>query len=95
MNVCPGVAMARTRMCAPTSITSPSDRRLLELHRVGRVHVVRGARGPRQRQPAGHVVVVDVRLEHVGDAHAPLLRQGEHPVDVTLRIDHEGDLAVV
>jgi hypothetical protein len=46
-------------------------------------------------QPTGHVVVVDVGLEDVGQAHAVLVQQLEHPVDVSLRVDHECDVAVV
>ena len=48
-----------------------------------------------QREPTGHVVVVDVRLEDVGEPHPVLLEQVQDAVDVTLRIDHERDLAVV
>ena len=38
---------------------------------------------------------MDVGLEDVGEADAVLVEQGQHPVDVALRVDHEGDLAVV
>jgi hypothetical protein len=46
-------------------------------------------------EAAGHVVVVDVRLEHVRDAQATRLGDGQHPVDVALRVDDHGDGAVV
>ena len=64
-------------------------------HPVGGVDVVRRAGRPCQRQAAGDVVVVQVGLEDVGDPHPRPLRQGEHPVDVTLRVDHQGDLTVM
>ncbi len=50
---------------------------------------VLGADPLREGQPAGHVVVVDVRLGHVGDADPGRPRQVEHPVDVALRIDRD------
>ena len=68
---------------------------------VGKRHVVVG----RQRvggagcagelQPAGDVVVVHVRLEHVGDLDARASGQVEDTVDVALRVHDHGDLAVV
>ena len=48
-----------------------------------------------QLEPAGHVVVVDVGLEDVGDPHAGRLGDAEDAVVVALRVDHQGDLAVV
>ncbi len=48
-----------------------------------------------EREATGDVVVVDVGLGDVGDAHPELVDQGEDPVDVALRVDDEGDLAVV
>lgn len=44
---------------------------------------------------AGHVVVVDVRLEHVRDPHIRLLGQLPDPVVIALRVHDQGDLAVV
>src|SRR5579875_468499 len=60
---------------------------------VGR-HQVGGAGGPGEREPARDIVVVQVRLGHVGDPHPPFGGQREHPVDVALRVDHHRDLAV-
>jgi hypothetical protein len=51
-----------------------------------------GARG--ELEPAGDVVVVHVGLEDVGEAQAALLDEVEDPVDVTLRVDDDGDLPV-
>ena len=48
-----------------------------------------------EREPAGDVVVVDVRLEHVGDLYPCLLGDGEDPVVVALWVHHEGNLAVM
>ena len=71
------------------------DRYPLVGHRVRRVHMVGGTRGPGQRQAAGHVVVVDVGLEDVGDPHPTGRGQGQHAVDVPLRVDDERDFTVV
>ena len=43
---------------------------------------------------AGDVVVVDVGLQHVGDAQAPLLGEVGDAVGVALGVDDHGDLAV-
>ena len=72
-----------------------ADRGALEGDLVGGVDVVRRAGAPGQRQPTGHVVVVDVGLEDVGEPDTVLLEQVQHPVDVALRVHHERDLAVV
>jgi hypothetical protein len=48
-----------------------------------------------QGEAAGHVVVVDVRLEHVGDPHARLGGQRQDAIDVALRVHHDGHFAVV
>ena len=72
-----------------------ADRRPVEGDVVGGVHVVRGAGGLGEGQAAGDVVVVQVGLEDVGDADAGLAGEVEHAVDVALRVDDEGDLAVV
>src|SRR5215467_9040238 len=48
-----------------------------------------------QRQPACDVVVMDVRLEDVGESDALIAEHCQDAVDVPLRIDYEGDLAVV
>ena len=45
--------------------------------------------------PARQVVVVDVRLEDGLEPEGVLLEDREHAVDVALRVDHRGDLAVV
>ena len=72
-----------------------AHRGAVEGHLVLAVDEVRGAGALRERQTAGDVVVVDVGLEDVGEAHAVLVEQVEDAVDVALRVDHEGDLAVV
>ena len=72
-----------------------SGRNPVEGHRIGRVDVVGRPGGARQRQPAGHVVVVQVGLEDMGDPHPPGRGQVQHPVDVPLRVDDHGDLPVV
>ena len=72
-----------------------ADRGALEGDVVVLVDEVRRAGAAGERQPAGDVVVVDVGLEDVGEPDAVLLEQVQHPVDVALRVDHEGDLAVV
>ena len=64
-------------------------------HRVVGVHVIRGAGRAGQRQPAGDIVVVDVGFEDVGDPNAGRGGQVQDPVDVALRVDHEGDPPVV
>ena len=66
-----------------------------EAHILGRRHDVVRARAAGQSEPAGDVVVVDVGLEHVGDADGGGLGDGENPVDVPLRVDDGGVLAVV
>ena len=38
---------------------------------------------------------MQVGLEDVGDPHPPGRGQGQHPVDVPLRVDDQGDLPVV
>ena len=70
------------------------DRGPVERHRVGCVHVIGRAGGAGQGQAAGDVVVVDVGLEHVGHRDPAVGGQGEYPVDVALRVDHERGRAV-
>lgn len=53
--------------------------------RAGR-NVVGGSGDAGQLKTAGHVVVVDVRLDHMGYRHTTPGRSGQHPVDVTGRI---------
>ena len=66
-----------------------------EGHVVLAIDEVLGTGALREGEAAGDVVVVDVGLEDVGEAHAVLVEQREDAVDVALRVDHEGDLAVV
>ena len=66
-----------------------------EGHVVLAVDEVVGTGPLREREAAGDVVVVDVGLEDVGEAYAVLVEEGQHAVDVALRVDHERDLAVV
>ncbi|GAB2898534.1 hypothetical protein GCM10022245_37020 [Streptomyces mayteni] len=53
--------------------------------RVGR-HQVGGPGDACELQAAGDVVVVDMRLHHMGDAHSSAGGGGQHPVDVTGRV---------
>ena len=48
-----------------------------------------------EAEAPGDVVVVDVGLEHVRDAQPTRLGDGQHSVDVALRVDHHGDRSVV
>ena len=96
LNVCPGVARARTTIDVPTGTSSVvGDRRAVVGHLIGGVDEVPGSDAFGQGQAAGDVVVVDVGLEHVADPHALLGGQVEDAVDVALGIDHERHLAVV
>ena len=72
-----------------------ADRGALERDLVLGVDVVRRTRRLREREPAGDVVVVDVGLEDVREPHPVGLEHVEHPVDVALGVDHEGDPPVV
>ncbi len=56
---------------------------------------VLGAGPLRESEAAGDVVVVDVGLEDVREAYGVLVEEGQHAVDVALRVDDERDLAVV
>ena len=89
MNVCPGVASTRSRILADRHPCRHRDRGAGKPDRVGPVDQVPRAGRPGQRQPAGDIVVVDVRLGHVGDAHAPLGGQAADPVDVPLGVDNK------
>ena len=55
------------------------DRGAVEGDVVGGVHDVRRAGGVGEREPAGHVVVVDVGLEDVGQADTVLVEQRRAP----------------
>ena len=72
-----------------------TDRDTLVGHFIGRVDVVRRTGHLGQGQTAGDVVVVDVSLKNVSYPHAGGLSQPKHPVDVTLRVDHQGNLTVM
>jgi hypothetical protein len=72
-----------------------ANRHPMEGHLIGRVDVVGGPGRPRQSQPAGHVVVVQVRLENVGDPDPACSRQGQYTVDIALRVDDHSHLPVV
>ena len=50
----------------------------------------RGAGDPAQLGGAGDVVVVDVRLDDVGQPRAPIGQQPNDTVDVALRVDDDG-----
>jgi hypothetical protein len=58
-------------------------------------HEVRDPESGRQRPSPGDVVVMDVGLRDEDDPEAGGRRRGDHPVDVPLRVDHDGDLSVV
>src|SRR5690606_25470721 len=49
---------------------------------------------PRELEPAGDVVVVDVGLEDVGQRDAEVVEKVDDAVDVALRVDDGRDLAV-
>ena len=66
-----------------------ADRDPAESHVVGPVHVIPGTGLAGQRQAAGHVVIVNVGLEHMGDLGPPAGRCRQHPVNVPLRIHHQ------
>ena len=66
----------------------------LEGDLLGGGHDVGGARLPGQGEAARDIVVVNVRLADVGDPHAEPNGQGQDPVDVALRVDHDGHLPV-
>jgi hypothetical protein len=53
-----------------------------------------GADGAGEFESSGHVVVVQVGFQHVSDADLVLVGEGEHAVDVALRIDDHGDAVV-
>ena len=72
-----------------------TDRGAVERHLVLGVDVVRRAGALGQGEAAGDVVVVDVGLEHVGEPHLVFIQDVQDAVDVALRVDHKGDLAVV
>ena len=74
------------------AVTHPDP---VEADRVVGVDQVRRTGRPGQRIPAGDVVVVDVRLDDMRDPHPGPRGRREHPVDVPLRVDHQGDLPVV
>ena len=96
MKVWPGVASAVTRIRSPDlDDLSVRDRGAVEGHLVLAVDEVVGTGALREGEATGDVVVVDVGLEDVGEAYAVLVEQGQDPVDVALRVDHDGDLAVV
>lgn len=69
-----------------------ADAVALEANRVVGVENVGGATVLGECQPARDVVVVNVRLEHVGDRH--VAGHVQHAVDVALGIDDDGDGAV-
>ena len=72
-----------------------ADRLAIETDRVGAVHQVSRADRAGQGQAAADVVVVDVRLGDMGDPDAFPLGQRGDAISVPLRIDDDGDLAVM
>ena len=67
----------------------------IERHRIGTVDHVIGRRSTRELEAAGHVVVVDVRLENRDAAETLVREHGLHAIDVALRVDHDRHAAVV
>jgi hypothetical protein len=47
-----------------------------------------------QLEPARHIIVVQVRLQDVGDALGVVAEQLNHPVDVTLRVNDNSRMIV-
>jgi len=72
-----------------------ADRHTLVGHVVVRVDVVRRTGDLGKGQATGDVVVVDVRLEDVGDPHPGRGGDRKHAVDVALRVDHQRDPTVM
>jgi hypothetical protein len=72
-----------------------SDGEALEADLLGGSHEVGPPRRSREVEASAHIVVVDVGLGDVSDSHARLRRCLLHSVDVPLRIDDQGDVAVV
>src|SRR5215469_3749000 len=72
-----------------------ADRGALEGDGVIAIDQVGRAGRPGQREAAGDIVIVYVRLGDVGDAHASAGGQRGHPVGVPLRVDDQGGLTVV
>jgi hypothetical protein len=66
-----------------------------EAHLVEGVHVVGRAGAPSERETAGDVVVVDMGLEDIGQPDVVLLQDRQDPVDVSLQVDDQGDIAVM
>ena len=96
MNVCPGVAMTWTSMVPDrhqVSVGDPGPRS--KATRSAAFEVIGGPGRAGQGQPAGEVVVVDVGLEHVADRDPTAGGRGQDPVDVPLRVDHEGTVPSV
>jgi hypothetical protein len=68
---------------------------VIEGHLIGGVQVIARTGGLGQRQTPCDVIVVDVRLEHVGQPHTAVFQRRQDPVDITLRIHHERDRTVM
>ena len=67
----------------------------VELHPIGARDDIGRVVPLRQLESPGHVVVVDVRLEHHHAPHSELVEHGLDPVEITLRVDHDSGLPVV
>ncbi len=65
-----------------------------ERHRLACRYRVRGARRSRECETAADVVVVNVGLEHCGDADPQLLRLLQIRKRIPLRVDHDAHLTV-
>ena len=73
----------------PQAHSLPGERDLL-----GGGEAVPGAGDPGQLEPAAHVVVVNVGLQHPGDLDAEAAAEGDAAIDVSRRVDDHGDGAV-
>ena len=90
VGVCPGVWRASS-VRSPSGIRSPSVMALTRVaDRLPRRDDQRRPGDPAELRAAGHVVVVDVGLEHVAQARATVGEHGEHTIDVALRVDYHG-----
>ena len=85
----PGVCSTSTWQRSDRDRSPPTTASWSKAQVLGRSVQVAGARPAGQGEPTGHVVVVQMGLGDVGDLHAGGVGGVEHPVDVSLRVDHQ------